>query len=315
MLIREQTGVAVTDAPYQDSAASFAELRDLLVESYAIAGRPDNWMAGRLEDWRYGSNAQRDHEQPGFWSRNAHVWRDEQGRLIGCCIAEYGDDNVYLLPHPRARWLEEPMLDWAEAVWAAGRPALSVYGFAGDNVREALLRSRGYADDGECGRLYGYDLSRSRPIAPLPDGFRLSSLAADHNIASHIAAVSSAFGRASLDAAWYAAKAAGVGYAPEWDLAVVGQDGEHVAFCTVRRDFANGTAELDPIGTRPEYQQRGLAKALVSDCFARLAADGIRTAYIGAGPEPAVGNRLYVALRPDTVMVERTWRKVLGRCL
>ena len=100
-------------------------------------------------------------------------------------------------------------------------------------------------------------------------------------------------------------------YAPEWNLAVISPEGEHVAFCLARLDRRNRVAEIDPIGTRPEYQRRGFAKAVVAECFRRLRTHGMRYAYIGSGPEPAVGNRLYESLGPVETYLEHQWVKRL----
>jgi ribosomal protein S18 acetylase RimI-like enzyme len=203
------------------------------------------------------------------------------------------------------------MLAWAETTWASGEGSVATYAYTHDTLRRQLLLWRGYADAGECGRTYTFDLARPYPAAALPAGFRIASLAEDPNIESHIAAVASAFGRATLDRACFESKITAPNYALAWDLAVVSPEGEHVAFCLARLDQRNRVAAIDPIGTRPEYQRRGLAKALVAECFRRLGACGMRHAYIGAGPKSAVGNRLYESLRPAELFKEHTWIKKL----
>src|SRR5687767_10692370 len=106
------------DQNYHDTNTEFDELRDLLIESYALTGCPDNWLFGRLEDWKYGGNAQRARQNPNFFVENAHLWRDEVGTLVGFCISEYADDSVYLQVHPEHAWIEDAMLAWAETTWA-----------------------------------------------------------------------------------------------------------------------------------------------------------------------------------------------------
>ena len=203
------------------------------------------------------------------------------------------------------------MLAWAETAWAGGKGSVATYAYTHDAQRELLLSGRGYADAGECGRTYTFDLAREYPAATLPAGFRIASLAEHRNVDSHIEAVRSAFGRDTLDRAWFESKISAPAYAMEWDLAVISPEEQHVAFCLARLDWWNHIAEIDPIGTRPEYQRRGLAKALVAECFRMLHACGIRRAYIGAGPEPAVGNRLYESLQPIETYEEHQWVKDL----
>jgi len=299
------------DEQYHDTEAEFQELWNLLIESYALTGCPDNWLFDRLEDWKYGANAQRAKQNPTFFMEHAHLWRDTAGTLVGFCIAEYAANSVFLQVHPRYRWIEDAQLAWAETTWASGKESVATYAYAHDTPRRQLLSRRGYADAGESGRMYTFDLARRYPVAALPAGFRIATLAEDHNVESHIAAVSSAFGRATLNRAWFDTKITAPTYAPAWDLAVISPDGEHVAFCLARLDEQNRVAEIDPIGTRPEYQRRGLAKALVAECFGRLRACGMRYAYIGAGPKSAVGNRLYESLGSVEMFQEHCWIKQL----
>lgn len=303
--------IELYDEMYCDTESEFQELRAFLLDCYTMTGRAENWLFGRLEDWKYGANAQLAEQNPNFFADHVHVWRDAAGALVGFCIAEHGDNSFYLQVHPQRRWVEDVMLAWAELNWAGAHPSIATYAYTHDTARRRLLARRGYANIGESGRTYMYDLGRQYPARALPAGFRIATLAEDHNVNSHIAAVRGAFGRDTLNRAWFATKAAAPTYDPTWDLAVVAPDGEHAAFCLARLDRHSQVAEIDPIGTRPDYQRRGLAHALVAECFRRLRACGMRYAYIGSGPEPAVGNRLYVALQPSTVAQEHQWAKQL----
>lgn len=293
---------------FTDSAAELAEMRGLLDESYRLSSRPDNWLFGRLEDWKYGGNALRAKLNPRFFAERVRLWRVED-RLVGFCIAENDQPEIYLQVHPEYRAIEPTMLDWVERVWARDLPEVSVFAFEHDAQRRALLASRGYTHAVPSGILRGFDLARERAPAPLLPGFRVSSLAEDANVASHIAAVREAFGNTSLNQEWLESKRRGPCYEPAWDLAALAPGGEHAAFLLARLDRRNRVAEIDPIGTRPAFQRMGLAKALVSECFRRLAAAGIDRAYIGSGPEPAVGNRLYESLAPAERSYERRWLK------
>ena len=102
------------------------------------------------------------------------------------------------------------------------------------------------------------------------------------------------------------------GYSLDWDLVAVAPDGRHASFACVWVDWRNHLAEIDPIGTQPEFQRRGLARAVILDGFRRLAAAGIHTAYIGTGPDPAVGNFVYAGLDPVAKYPFIRWRKTVA---
>lgn len=300
----------ITDHDYTHSDREFTELVGFLRATYALTRQPANWLFGRLEDWRYGGNAQRALSDPTFFARNTHLWREGE-KLVGFCVAEYGD-GISLQVHPEYRHVEHDMLCWATEVWGQGHETVEVTAWAGDAFRAALLAGFGFEDQGPAGNLREYDVTQERAPVPLEPGYRLTSLAENDDHDSHIAAVSSAFGRASLNREWFENKLCAPSYALAWDLAVVSPVGQHVAFCTAWLDRANAMAEIDPVGTHADFRQRGFAKAVVTECFRRLAAEGIRTAYIGSAPEPNVSNRLYEALRPAGRWEEHCWVRKMG---
>jgi GNAT superfamily N-acetyltransferase len=299
------------DYDYTGSQAEFLAMRDLLIESYAITRRPFNWLFDRLEDWKYGGNSNRIADDPDFFRRNAHLWRAAQARLIAFCISEYGGNQIFLQVHPEYRFVEPAMLDWAETRWAAGQDALETFAEVDDPVRQALLAARGYTDAGDDGYMRRYDLALDYAPLPLPAGYRIESLDQNRNYASRIAAVQRAFNQPALGRAWLESMFTAPSYEPAWDLSVLAPDGRHVAFCLAMLDRRNRIAEIDPVGTDPDYQQRGLAKALLTECFRRLQAAGMACAYIGAAPEPYKANRLYEALRPVAKYQTNRWVKSL----
>jgi ribosomal protein S18 acetylase RimI-like enzyme len=59
--------------------------------------------------------------------------------------------------------------------------------------------------------------------------------------------------------------------------------GEVVAFCTAWLDEENAAGLLEPVGTHPAHQRRGLARAVCTDALRALRAAGARTAQVGFG--------------------------------
>jgi len=297
-------------APYAD--ADFDELHDALIRWYPGWNRPDNWLFGRLEDWRYGGNAARQQDNPAFWSANAHCFRDETGALAGFVIGEYGGDDLFLQVDPARRDVEPVILDWIETVWAAGRARIGVFALSDDTTRAALLTAHGFHEDGSDGNMYRYDLTRAYPDALLPAGFALTTLAENHDFGAQAVAIAKAFDNLRIDEDLLAFRRTAPGYSLDWDLAAVAPDGQHASFACIWVDWRNRLAEIDPIGTQPEFQRRGLARAVILDGFRRLAVAGIHTAYIGAGPEPAVGNFLYAGLCPVAKYPFIRWTKTVA---
>lgn len=298
----------INDEPYIHSESGYQELRTFLRRTSNFGDVPLNWLHGRLDNWAYAGKP-----STQFYCDNAHLWRHHSGTLVGFCICEDGRDDMYLQVHPAQRDIEADMLCWIEQAWPGEREAIQVHCFEGDAPREALLAMRGYADRGECGRLRQYDLRRDYPAFALPPGFVVKSLAEAGDPAGRIRVEALTFGNKELDAAWYRAKSSAPGYDPVWDLGIVAPSGEWVAFALAWPDQEYGLAEIDPVGTHPDHRRRGLAKALLSELFRRLAAAGLVRAYIGSGAEPYHANRLYESLGPSARAIEHAWVKSVAK--
>ncbi len=104
------------------------------------------------------------------------------------------------------------------------------------------------------------------------------------------------FSRDSLNREWFETKALAPGYSSDWDLAIVSPHGQVVAFCLAWLDKKNKVAEIDPVGTHPDYRKRGFAKAVLTECFIRLHKNGITKAHIQGFSKPA--KKLYDSLMP-----------------
>ncbi len=299
--------MTIQDFPYSHSSAEHMELRQFLIDTYAAYGRLYNWSAARWEDWKYGGNSVRRRDDPAFFTRNVRVWRTGAGAVAGFVVSEYGG-AIFLQTHPAHAGLEPDMLRWIEEEWGPERAEIQIEVYADDAPRAALLAARGYRDAGETGNMREYDPSTPLPDCPLPSGFHIATLAESYDPPAHVEAVRSAFwGNPAATLDWFANKNRAPGYSLEWDLAVVAPDGRHAAFALAWPVAAASMAEIDPVGTQPDFQRMGLGKAVLTELFRRLAAAGIRRAYIGSAGEPYHSNRLYERLRPLHTWPVRNW--------
>ena len=79
------------------------------------------------------------------------------------------------------------------------------------------------------------------------------------------------------------------------------------AFCTVWFDDVTRTGEFEPVGVAPEYQGRGLGKAIMCEGLRRLKRLGAADATVAGYSEAA--NALYASvMSPDHLLMER-WEK------
>jgi ribosomal protein S18 acetylase RimI-like enzyme len=204
------------------------------------------------------------------------------------------------------------MLDWAEGNWAGEDARIETRAYRYDVERNALLMQRGYEDMGAAANVHEYDVSVLYPEIDLPSGFRVESLAENGDYDRHVATERLTFDNDYLDRNWFDGKSSAPSYSFDWDLGVISPQGQHVAFALVWLDAQNKVAQIDPVGTHPDYRRRGFAKALLSVCFRRLHDIGLQRVYIESGPEPYISNRLYDSLQPIRRYQSNLWVKRLS---
>jgi mycothiol synthase len=296
---------SIRDCDYTFGDAEFEEMWQLLIDSYAVTGRPHNWPFAEFENWLYASWD----EPPAYFMGRVHLWRNGAGELVGFCNRYY--DTTFLQVDPAYRFLEDDMLEWAEGHWAGEDARIETRAYQYDTERKKLLARRGYEDLGAGANVHAYDVSRLYPAVDLPPGFRIESLAENGDYDGHIATERATFNSDYLDRNWFDGKSSAPSYSFDWGLCVVSPEGQHVAFALVWIDGHNKIAQIDPVGTHPDHRRRGFAKALLSACFRRLHAAGIRRVYIESAPEPNVSNRLYDSLWPTKRYQANKWVKRL----
>jgi len=143
----------------------------------------------------------------------------------------------------------------------------------------------------------------------MPSGLRLESMAERPDATGRARATVETFDRPALTGDFYDHVMRSPSYDPAWDLVVRDEQGAIAAFCRVSVDHTNRIAEIDPVGTLPRFQRRGLAAAMLTETFERLAAAGIEEAFIGSGPPPAPSNRLYDGLVPSETRSVLRWTR------
>ena len=279
------------DMPYSHTEVEIIEIKALLTESYGVSLKPFNWRPAVFENWVYAS---RFLEPPEYFTKRVHLWRADTGELAACVIRGTHFTNVQV--GYDYRFLENEIFMWAEQNLLDQKPVISMV-YDWDEERQGLLKKRGYHEEGAIEDVRIYDLTRDYPPVALPSGYHITTLAEYGNYAELIDLVNQVWGM-SLDEAWFRGKSTAPGYSLDRKLLVVSPEGRLAAYCLFWLYPDNKTAEIDPIGTHPDYRQRGLARALVLESFRRMRKCGLRFAYIASESEDPVVSHLYASLQP-----------------
>lgn len=278
---------------YSGYKADYAQMRALLSDSRRALPRPLNWSIAELDNWRFASFTRKLAENPRYFQDNAHLWFDSVGGLVGFVVSN-DSDWFALQVRPDGRAHEDQILDWVVEEWAESKARVCTAAYVCDDYRTQRLQNRGMTCAGVTGVDHRYATDRY-PSAGIPCGYHVESFADRHDPQATIELECAAFGRdkADLDREWFETKALAPGYLPEWQLFLVTDQGQYASFCVAWPDWPSSTAEIDPIGTHPAHRRRGLARALLQECFRRLNASGIREAQIngyGEGPRALYGS-------------------------
>lgn len=85
-------------------------------------------------------------------------------------------------------------------------------------------------------------------------------------------------------------------YDGERDLFVRSPDGRGASACTIWFDPVNAVGLFEPVDTHPDFQRKGLGKAVMAEGMRRMKAAGMRRAIVGFDPNNVAALALYTSL-------------------
>lgn len=293
----------ITSRPYADEP-DYERMRALLRTIVALRGVPTYCTVGDLDWGRFTD------EDPNA-IHTAQLWLDGDNVVA---IAWPDGARVDLMTHPEHRALENEMLQWAEQGHIEGSDAgksLAAWSLENDHPRTTVLKQRGYT------RTDDHFVSRTRsldgdlPMPMLPPGFTIRNVEDESDIEPRAEVHRAAFAPSRMTAAKHRAVMAAPTYRPDLDLIVAAPDGRFAAFCIVWFDQANQVGVFEPVGCHPDFQRRGLAKAVMTEGLRRLHVLGAQTACVLNWHDNAAPAKLYEQLGFRELDRNRQWRKQL----
>jgi ribosomal protein S18 acetylase RimI-like enzyme len=277
--------------------------------------RQHSWPVARLDYWRWHVVA--NCEENMAVDDVTFIWEIDGGRgdsAIAAVLTPEGAGEVHLHVHPglRSPELENEMVDVAEAhlavTGAGGKRRLRVYAHHSDAMRREMLAARGYAV-GEWPEYQRYrPFSLPIPDVPVAEGYTVRGLREDELPARSWASWK-AFHPDDPDEEyegweWYRCMENMPLYRRNLDVVAVAPNGEIAAFCTYWYDDITRSIYVEPVGTVPAHQRRGLGKAVMLEALRRAARLGAVMASVGSYSEGAhalyhsVGFAEYELLEP-----------------
>lgn len=298
-------------------------IRQFLRDVYLRNGRTEHsWQAQRFDYWRH-------FEIPVFGEgqleTDVFLWETPEGELAAVLNCE-GRGRAFLQVDPRHRTLalEEEMVAAAEdhlsgIGTSTGRPYVAVEAQDADAMRTELLARRGYTlcmwQEVQRAR----DLSLPIPEGWVPPGYTIRSLGdAGDDVERRSWLRWHAFRPDEPAEAYSRWKGCHRFlqrqplYRRDLDLVAEAPSGDIAAFATVWYDDATRACTFEPVGTVPEHQRKGLAKAVIAEGMRRAKEMGALMAVVGGGgPSNPPADSLYAQMFAREGVGTTGWLKYL----
>jgi GNAT superfamily N-acetyltransferase len=278
--------------------------------------RPTSWQVARLDYWRwFGVEIIESYA----WEDNGiFLWETPSGQIAAALNPE-GQGELYLQTHPAFYTpdLVCEMVEVAEKHLSVShekeghKPRIWVHDY--ESVIQEVLARRGYrkgswpADERQ--RSLALPLPEARPV----EGFTIRSLGEIEELPARSWSSWRSFHPDAPEAEyigweWYHCIQQVPLYRRDLDIVAVAPGGEIAAFCTLWYDDVTRTGYFEPVGTAPEYQRRGLGKAVMIEAMRRAKRLGATLVTVDGFSEAA--NALYASTMTADYTLHEAWEKV-----
>jgi len=289
----------------------YLRISEFLIKHHRPGNADGNWLEPA---WEYM------HFHPMLDAENLGkigIWQSA-GDVIAVCNYESVLGEAFFQFHPDYRSLREEMLDHAEANLAGvskkdGRKYLCAYINDNDPEFLAQIQARGYQKEPDETRpMYGFEIPNPFPAIPLPDGFRLTSMADEPDWAKLHQVLWRGFDHgddAPMNEEEFESRRVMFDTPKarrDLKIAVSAPNGEFASFCGMFYEPTGKFAYVEPVATDPRYRRLGLGKAAVLEGIRRCGALGAKLAYVGSDQE------FYRAIGFQKIYNSECWLKYFG---
>lgn len=266
--------------PYTDN--DLPHLQETLAHWVSDAGDCGYYHIGNLAHWIYAILRER---RP--IGELVQVWEDDAG-IAGIAINFLFDTAFQLFVRPayRGTGAERTMLQSAfettqRLIRSTGQSNTLVMTdvFSCDSIRIKALEQLGFTRYRLWDHITERSLSEPIPEVRLPEGF-LIRCAADADYPQLASVRNDAFNNDWTAEQYRAMVMHKPGYQPEREIIVVAPDAQIAAFTVIHVDPVNKLGLFEPVGTRPAFQRRGLARAMMLYAMHEMKRQGMQAALV-----------------------------------
>ncbi|MDX9955836.1 MAG: GNAT family N-acetyltransferase [Anaerolineae bacterium] len=229
---------------------------------------------------------------------NTRLWFDAEGHMVGYALVDHYNNLLFeFKPQAFTSEIEAEIIALGiaciqRATQEEGETlTLDASCRANDTEKIAFLTRHGFEQQ------EGYSIYMVRPLdqpistPQLPEGFTIRHVLGEEEVEALVALHRAAVGTEHMTVEERLAMMRVPEYKPELDLLAATPDGQLVAYCmcgiSEEENAATGRNEgyTDPVGTHPDFQRRGLARALMLTGLQALKQRGMDFAVLGTSGE------------------------------
>jgi len=297
----------------------FEDVRSFLAQSIGTTRSFRNWIPSQFENIRYGPCG---NEYTANDNDLINIWESiDESEELGCsrivAVTNKDPPSLYWIHiDPKHPELEADIVHVIEeehrrlCVKEDEESEIRILIQESDEDRQALYAGLGYQKTD----LWEYHRRRPKdlpiPEYELPEGFAIRTVDVEEDFSKYREVLASVFphcGKMTERTAKIYAEASF--YNGELDLAVVAPGGAFAAFVTVRLDPISRIAELEPVGTHPDYRRLGLGKSVILEGLKRLQKHKPSAICIPGAAATEAANRLYESVGFTDKVAVYLWRK------
>lgn len=298
----------------------FKLVRAFLILTFNLTRSFQNWIPSMFENIKFGPCGREYYDEEDDYIK---IWGDARdsdlssvAEVVAVTFCKPSGD-CWIQIHPDYRSSEKEIVLWLEKQRGIKsseniEPELRFRVDRTDDKRTALLTELGYKDDG----LEEYNRKRSLdepiPECRLPNGFTIRSVDIEQDFIQYRKVQAAVFPHCShMTRRTTEIYSRASFYNKDLDLVAVDSQGDFAAFCTVRMDPVSRMAELEPVGTHPDYRGLGLAKSVICEGLRRLQKHHPSSLCILGAATSEAANRLYDSVGFTEKTEVHLWQKKL----
>lgn len=230
---------------------------------------------------------------------NTRLWFSDDDEIVGFALVDqYNNLKFEIGQQVAGPSIESEMVAWGvECIRRAAMQensetwTLDASCRDDDSEQIALLQRNGFVRQEVCSLHMIRSLDEPIPAPRVPKGFTIRHVTGEQEVQSLVSLHRAAFGSENMTVEERLAMMRALEYEADLDLVAVAPNGQLAAYCMCsisqeeNRRSGRNEGYTDPVATHPDFQRRGLARALLLTGLHKLRHRGMDIAVLGTSSE------------------------------